>query len=457
MHVDYWTDFSEAYLYLPLTITTSAGNFAPLPTIPAVAFKSSALSALHGVVVKTATGQPLLDERGTLAFSSHLRACFEKDQDWLELVAPEIHYARDRPEVGCVGMNNQYRIPNPSVSKYTAAVAVGLIGDDGNKINPLYNAGFDRRRQHLARSATSDLGVVPAMNVATIACNLRIPLKCIHDYFRQAFAFPYIGTRLMFEFYLQNSVNSSFCPITIGSAVAPADAVTPPVQSTGGTPTIAITPGAQPRLYYHAVQFKAEQNALVAQKLAKGFSKRAIFKSHEMYKDISTQQNVASGSQFQYQITTSAVAAKRLWVLMYPAGVISGSTWPSTLVTGPYGMTNVQLTLNGKTQFNNPLQTTDEQYQMLKQAMRIGSDSGDPEALLPYEDFRIFSRVMCFDISRAHSLAADPNAPLAITISATTSTPGNADIVYLIESQRELQMDFSAQEVRAVVGPALFR
>jgi hypothetical protein len=457
---DRWTDWTNSYLRLPLTITYAA-NLVPAPVWPATFFKSSALSALSGVVVKTATGQPLLDERQAGLFANHLRLAMERDEDWLRSVAPEIHFSMDRPGQGMVtGLKSAAEINIANLSPYTALPAIGVAANDGSGTNVAFNLGAKERQQYLMASCYDDKGVAPSFAGTTLNCVLRIPLSCIHDFFRQM-SFPIIGCRLQYEFYLTNSSNTNFSPVCVGSAEAPSGAPLN-IVAAGGTPTIAVTAGATPRLYYHAVQMKAEQNALAAQKLARGFSKRIVFRQYDLFKDISAQQNIPDGTTFQYEVTRSAVAAQKLWIMCYPnpaagVGLINGSSWPSVLTTGPYGLTNIQCSLNNTPYLNNPISTLDEQYEMLKRAGHIGADSGDVETLIPYQRFKLTSRILPIDLSRAHSLSADPNAPLSIRVDATTQFPTNGDIVYVLERLVALDMDFTAQEVRVRMAPAMYK
>src|SRR5690606_14988218 len=170
---DQWTDWREAYVHLPITITAD-NTMTRVTDLPPIAFKTCALSALHRVVVRTSTGAVLLDEQHTMPFSKGVELLFERDRDWVEAQAAEIHYSRDRPKKGVVGLKSNAEIAIPNISKYTAAPTVGEAGDSKNADNPRYNEGFHERCQMLFSSAHDDLGVVPVA-AATMNCQLRLP------------------------------------------------------------------------------------------------------------------------------------------------------------------------------------------------------------------------------------------------------------------------------------------
>lgn len=444
--VTQWTDLDKAFLSLPLTITTAV-QMKGAPLFPTIAFKSSALSVIQRIVVKTGSGQVILDEANSGAFATHLQMMCERDQNWLKLTAPEIHYARDRCHDGLVGLHANALIANPSVAQYTAAPSGGVIDQAGNFQNPAYNVGFHERNSYLMRSCYSDTGAAPAFDSTTYNCKLRLPLAALHDFFRQL-TFPLFGTRLMFEFYLQNAANSNFNPITIGS-VLPAQ-----TQSVGGAVSVSVTPGSQPRLYHHIVELRPSQSAIMSSKLASGFQKKISFRKYDLLKDVNQQLAVAPGATFQQQLTTAGNAVRRLWIMCYPAGQINTTSHPSVLVTGPSGLTNLQVMVNGTPQYDIPLSTLEEQYDELKQAMSLGVVQ-EPQALLTYHDFKLTSRIMCIDLTRALAKSTDPNAPISIQLNATVAAPSAVDIVYLIESEVVCQMDYTNGGVMLKVGPAL--
>ena len=445
---DRWVTFDEAELYLPLTITTQNAMANAFPTI---GFKSSALSCIKRIVVKSANGAPIIDDDQSELFASHLRLAFEKDQSWVKLVAPQIHYARDRPHDGIVGMYKNALIQPPGTAKYAAVPAIGLATNDGNGLSAGYNAGFHERQGMMMKAYASSVGADPVSldTKQTFDIVLSIPLRVLHSFFREL-DFPMIGNRLQMEFWLANVSAGPFRPVVLGTAVEAAR-----TQAAGGVTDIAVTAGAEPRLYYHAVQWQPSQLAIVSQKFAAGGLRKLLHhRKYEIYKDAQAQTNVANGSTFNYTVSTSAVAARRLWILCYPTGTFNGTTHPSALVTGANGFSSLQVSLNGKTMFNNPLTTLREQYAELKQAMHLGGD-GDPESLIPFFDFKLFSRIHCIDLSRSTSLMVDPSQPVTISVQSTVASAGAVDVVFLLETEQRVALNMSGQSATVVTGPAV--
>ena len=452
-----WSLWENSILRLPLDITFSAA-LTPSPVFPPVAFKDSVLSALYRFVVKSANGGSFNLDQGnnSLTWANHLRLALAEDEDWLQAVGPELHFSRDRGHKGVPSLKNLDEIQYPNVSPYIGTPVIGGAGQDGTFLNTAYNQGFSERRGYLMKAVTSDLGVVPALNGTTLSFIARIPLRAISDAFRAlGESGPLFSERLQFEFYLASTVNTAYCPIAIGSVIgAGAGANT---QSSGGTVNISVTPGIEPRLYYEEVTMRPEQAALASQRLANGYQKRLLYRTYEVAKDVQVQQNVANGAVITHRVASSAVAAQRLWVLCYPTGVLNTTGWPGILCTGPNSLMNMNVMINGKSVFNQPINTVDEQYEMFKDAAHIGADSQERESMISFTDFRLTNRLVPIDLSRTFSLMADPNAPCDLQVTGTVASVGNVDIVYVLEKLEEAVFDFSNGLVRTSVGPALVR
>jgi hypothetical protein len=452
---DQLTVWDQAYLHLPLTLTF-ANNLVPSPVFPPVAWKDSVVDLFQRVVVQTTDGRVLVDESNSIAFSHTLRLLLEKDQSFLTLVAPEIHFSPDLPDTGCVGLSTTAQLQYPNMSKFAEVPLVGIAGDCGNARNSNYNKGFEDRVSYLMRSCVSDTGVVPAMNGQVLNCHLRIPLWAIHDFFQSALApNPLQGVNLQFQFYWQNpNVGSSFIPITSGSVIGINGGAN--TQVNAGACTFSITAGTTPYLYYHSVKLDAETATIFSSKMATGFKKLMVFKCFDMYKDNQIYQNIAPNTAFNHLITSQSVQPRRLFVLCYPTGLINTNEWGSIATTGANGLTQLQVQANNVSLYNQPFNTTDQFFEELKQAMGYEKD-GTAQSLISFDRFRTTSRVMCFDLTRLHSIAPDPNAPMSISVQATVSASANIDIVYLIERASVCEWDYSSQKVTVKVAPYLYK
>jgi hypothetical protein len=408
------------------------------------------------VVVKSGNGSPIIDANQSELFAAHLRLAFQKDEDFIELVAPQIHYARDRPHDGIVGMHTNALIAPPGTSKYQAVPAIGLAASDGNGLSSGYNAGYHERQGMMMKAYAPNDGTAPASLNAATSFNivLNIPIKVLHDFLAQL-DFPMIANPLVFEFWLNNQASGPFRAVTLGTAVEAAR-----TQAVGTDTNISVNTADVygPRLYYHAVQWQAGQLDIVSKKLmAGGLRKVFQHRKYELYSGTAPLVGVASGSLLNYTVSTSATAPRRLWILCYPnaAGGYNSCAFPSVLVTGANGFSSLQVAINGQNQFNNPLMTLEEQYDSLCSACSSGGD-GDPTSLVPYFDFQKFSRIHCVDLSRASSMMADSTASVTIAVQSTIAGAGAAavDVVFLLESEQRVVMNMSGQSTAVTYTPA---
>lgn len=137
-------------------------------------------------------------------------------------------------------------------------------------------------------------------------------------------------------------------------------------------------------MYYDAVQWQPSQLAIVSQKFAAGGLRKLGVKFTTASTRSTRMRRLRPTSTTEPRsITPSALPPLLPWILCYPTGTYNGTTHPSALVTGANGFSSLQCSINGKTMFNNPLTTLEEQYAELKQAMNLGGD-GDPESLCPF-------------------------------------------------------------------------
>lgn len=196
-------------------------------------------------------------------------------------------------------------------------------------LNPNANLGFLDRVTYFQNSSayvytpsagTTPNGVVTTNGAHTYYYVAVIPLKLLHDFFRQL-DFPIINVGFVFQFTLAQNNG----PLS--------QAVYPPFQVsnnqyllTGGgdstaSPSIYYGRGVSgasegTRLYYRVVKFSAADTARVAEKLSTGFTKSIKFISTDWIKEPTT---VGAGAnQHQFQFSTSVVHPLRTWVVSTP-------------------------------------------------------------------------------------------------------------------------------------------
>ena len=433
-----WTEWNNAWLALPITITPQANAFSPSPV---VAFKASILSMIRGFEVKTSGGQTVCSEtNGATTFASHLRMMLQNNNDWSLGTAPSLMYSKDRAPPGVPsGLFSKGNIQNPKTAKYTAAP-----DDTTNADNPVCNLGFMERNAALLDSTFGLDGSYVADKKAGFNTTLNIPLRYISDFFA-SLDFPIINSRFQITFHL-NTTNaaSSYSPMCMGTTLAGS-------KETGAAPVINITAGSQPLLYYYKVSFATLQAELVAKRLLTNFRKTIVYTQTDI--DY-TQTNVASTSLFQRTVATAVNAPKRVWILSYPTGVVNSVDWPSPLVTGATtGLTNVNVTVNGTKYLSNNLNSLSEQYAALCSAMAPNGMNGEANQMISFGDFCKTYRLICLDISRSGNRQFDPNAPVNLLVEAAPSTNTAADIIYLVEREMKVHLTFGATPVVVEIGP----
>lgn len=424
---DVWTDFSEAYLELPLTVTAQGGTFNANHGFPIVALKDSVLSLFHGVTV-TANGTPVVTEQDSLMFSNHLRLALENDEDWLKACGPDLMFARDRPEEGVAGLTSSAQIVNPSIAKYTAAPDVGDADDPGNHVSPAYNKGFHQRNRYLHEASLSRTGA-DQHTVNGFPFIARIPLKHIHDFFTKLGLTWGVGWK--FQFFTNFGNTTTFRPLAIGSSVAatPGPGNAP---AFAGTLSVGVTQGEEPRLHYSAIELTPEQMAAHVAAMAQGVVQPMVFKSYTLHRESS---NIAynNNDKVAIKVPSRQIDTRAVYIMAYPNGQVDSASWPSVLVTGANGITNLGCKVNGTGYHNIRLETLPQQYEMLKGLM-----AGTPirsESLISYSDFVRTSRIMAFDLIRFRKVNKMPSAGIDIVVEGQVESQGAVQLVVLVENE----------------------
>jgi len=412
-----WVDMHQGFLRIPLTIA-SAGPFSADSYL---ACKQSLLSLVEGIQIKSGNGQTLVDERGSMYFSRNLDLLLNHDDDWEKSRGSELHFAVDRVKDSVQnGLVSSATIINPKGAKFTTAVS-GTANSDST----VYNDGFAKRWSHLMNQRDSG-ATVNTMNVT-----VTIPLKYLHPFFAEGgLDFPFINTRLQMYIYL-NTTGASYSPLCLGTNAA-------------GTVESAYTITHQinnpSRIYYRNVLFSKDEASKVNSMLQAGIKKEVQWDSYDINR---TYAAVSASSSFIHNVSPSTVNPKKIFLMMYPSSVDSVN-WPSPVVTGPFGASNLNILVNNTRYFSSDLSNLEEQWDALRTLMP--QDSGESVGLLSFKDFKNTHRIHLLDISRSGKMV-DPNAPVSLVVVGTApATP--CDFVYLVQKRFKMSIDFSTSEVK---------
>jgi hypothetical protein len=203
-------------------------------------------------------------------------------------------------------------------------------------LNPNANLGFKDRvtllqnsaeYQFIAAGTPTPAGQQNANGAHVYYYRAIVPLKLLHDFFRQLdFPIINVGFNFQFTFAQQHGANINY--------------TYPPIQTSNNTYLIAggsdttpypsiwygrETSGAQgTRLYYRVVKFSPADNARMAEKLTTGFTKSIKFISADWFREPVPVSNASATHQFQF--STSVVHPLRVWVQPYPVLTYAAGT-----------------------------------------------------------------------------------------------------------------------------------
>lgn len=422
-------DFSRAYLSLPLTHAPVGGVFS---LVPVMGYKGSILSLFRGLEIQTGAGVSLISETDRQHFVSHLDLMLTKNQDWFVTNGADLLYGKDRAQADVISqLTTAGNIANPRTSKYTANPTAIANSQSG-----LYNVGFKERQRALMEHAIQADNSYVADQSAGMSYVAHIPLRYIHSFF-DALDFPIINTRFRWTFHLNIAGSgSNYKPMCLGTKEDGN------FQTATSVSTV-ITPNGTPRIYYHAVKFSAKQNEAISKQLASGFQKKL---KYTLYDYNYQHTNVASTANFQFQISPNVSNPKKVFVMCFPTGVVNGETWVSPTTTGAYGLTNIQLMVNGTNYFTGTsFSTLPEQWLALKEAMNVGVEA-DAVGNISYLDFVKTNRILALDLSRFKERVVDPFLPVSLQITASPQSATAIDIVYLVEREKEITLTFGRSE-----------
>ncbi len=288
--------------------------------------------------------------------------------------------------------------------------------------NPNANLGFLDRVTYFQNDAeyvyTPVGGTTPNNVVATFGAHTWyyraiVPLKLLHDFFRQL-DFPIINVGFTFQFtFAQYNGNPaqpqfSYPPFQVSNntyLLAGGGDNTPYPAVYYGKDVGSTSSGT--RLYYRVVKFSPADNARVAEKLTSGFTKSIKFISCDWFRE--PVPVPVGGSSHQFQFSTSVVHPLRVWVLPYAQNTYSGAvanlsqpntreflidpTYAPGIITGHFTQTNILV--NSIPYFRQNQQNYADQWEQLRE--QFDPDNG---SMISEVDFRGYKRLLCFDLTR---------------------------------------------------------
>jgi hypothetical protein len=355
-------------------------------------------------------------------------------------------FARDRPAKGSMGLRTSAEIKHPSIAKYADVPAVGTATNPGNFESPFYNQGFHERNVHLQEAYRTETGVAPAIT-NEIAFIARIPLKYVHDFFNQLGLSWGIGWK--FSFMLNTGSAGKIHPLTIGSCSQSAGANVPDY---AGTLSISVAPNRHPRLYYHNVSMTVAQTAAASQLLAAGYRRSLIFKTYTVTREQGAISR-ANGDRAVVQLPSQVHDGRAIYLMAYPTNQVGTSAWPSVLVTGANGMTDLNVQLNNEPYLARQLQTPREQYEALRGLMSGGDERErvNSESLISYRDFLRNNRILALDITRHQKRLVNPALGVTVVVEGTVQSQEPVELVFVTESLKRVDLVLTSHEAQAFI------
>lgn len=446
--------WADSYIVIPLTISSSGGaysNGSPL------AFKTSALSLISGLLVQSGDGQTLVNDPQNLQYINNLRLLLETTFDAVDnlenlQVFPETRKQNFAvPALAVPGEGNWECSTAPLTALRATNDPYEYIYNGGtiDRTNPLFNEGFSKRIQLWKSNAS--------FNVAsgTFSMLISIPLAFIHPFFK-ALNFPIVNTRFQITFYtpVTNSATAltSNTPLLVGPAGSSGAAnLSDPLVSIA-TVTEAST-GASvtgTRIYYKKVNFDPETAKMLAAKMEAGFTRTIQFNLTDFYQ-LSNGTNVAGNTEYSLNdiVTPSVIAPVRCWQISVPTGFANSNSIPFVSIVPS---TNSNILVNNSPYFQNNLLLDEEHFDLLRQQSVQRSKVNSTEAgLIDFRNFKLNYRVLCFDLSRLGERLRDPTQACSLQVRCTARRSNGEvayDRFYLVERSQVVKMDVSNSAVK---------
>jgi hypothetical protein len=424
-----WTQMREAFITIPIALSAAAFSATPV-----VAFKNSVLSIIRGLTVTFGT-RTILNEIDT-QFITNLRLLLEQNIDWATSNREHLMFSKDYVNPAVLStLTTSANISNPKTALYTAAVS-GTV----NSLNPVANLGFMERNNALINSTN----VSGAFSTTSVTTTLYIPVIYLSPLFQKLG--PIINTRIFLNVLLNtNASGSSYSPVCLGTVQAGT------VENSGTACTVAVVGPC--RWYYRNVKFAPEQAHAIAKKLESGgFTRRLEYTETDTVLSFT---NVASTSSFQHQIAMSSTHPQRVWIGMFPTGTVNSQNWPSPCVTGKFGLSNLNVNVNGSPYYNVMRTSLYELYDDLRDQMTPSTSGDDNSSLINFSDFVNTYRWHVIDLTRSKDAMADPNMAVSIAVTGNPIAATAVDFIYILERKKVCILHFGSGEVTVELGANL--
>lgn len=439
----------DAFLQIPLKISPSTGNFQAEPV---VAFKDSVLSLFDRLIVTGEGGKTILNHSTDLAIANALRMMFEDTHDWLYCSEDELQAYKDEWQyeaklTTAALLTTDLQNPRTDEFKYSAVTDTPAGGSPPPSYQTVvsavrvqaFNSGFKKRNFALMTSAISSSGT---WNVdgTTNAINtiLRVPLRYIHPFF-EGLNFPIINLQLELQFGLNIPGQGTYVPICSGRYDGSA--------SVEQTAVCTIPAGSTCRLYFSKIKMRPEDAEKMASMMKSRLSKTVSFSHYQVYRNYT---NITSTDHLQHDIVTGISGVKRVWLLTPPTGAVSTKNWPSAMVTGPMGVRDCNIVVNGSQYLERSIDSSQEWWNVLR--AQFPMEGKDTAGRLNYGEFLRSHRIHCIDISRPNDKMPDPNAAMSISVLSTKTNSTAADYIYILELERAVTFDITWGGATVTIG-----
>ena len=212
------------------------------------------------------------------------------------------------------------------------------------------------------------------------------------------------------------------------------------ITESNGAGTFAIT---DTKLYVPVVTLSTQENTKFFQQLKSGF-KRVI----NWNKYLSKPELLAQNPNLNHLVEPSFQGVNRLFVLAFEGD--SNRTAHDSYYLPTVEIKDYNIMINGENFFDQPIKNNKVTYDDI---IKITTDQGDDYTtgcLLDYPYFADTYKIIAVDLSKQHTLHADPRAIQQINFTANLDRAGNTRVYFILEEAKETILDFSQGTVKAL-------
>jgi hypothetical protein len=453
-----WIDYRAGYLMVPLIIHGKNNVFAQaVGSAPRVALKNGIAQLIYSL--KMQINNVIVQNTENLNQYNAILQMVDDSIDWQASHGTLYHLAKDNvdsnsvepyvytaTQMAVLNSDPGTNVASTQVVPAATASSTAFLTDLKVAKNPLYNEGFEKRvsfvEQYYRHGAASQ---------GYWSFKAIIPLKLISGFFKQLDS-PLYNVHFNFQFGITSLVPSS-------NALPVMANTNEPLSILIGAPPNVIAPYGQPfipaggetscRLYLPEIQWKPEIEAGLMKLLDSGLPVTTTF--YDVKKFENTKPTSPQDANISQVITTGIVKPQRVWVVGVPQASSASHQSPSPCQS-TLTLTDANILINLKKQFDNNITEPYEFYQMLQKEMYNAGEDNQTGSLIGYNDFQNPSgnhRYYCFNISKQINSMANTLEPVDLSFQGrlVKAAGDDLDVAFFVETETTVVINMSTSTI----------